>query len=362
MKHEYLTLNGKVVYEKIGEGSSAKIMIFSYDALGRPFAVKYSKNNGSSFTNYFYVLNQQGDVVKIFRPDPVKDANGNTTGYVEKVYATYTYDAWGKLIGITNYAGESLLNRPNSTALANVNPLRYRGYYYDTETGFYYLQSRYYDPAVRRFINADSYASTGQGFVGVNMFAYCNNNPVMYADDGGDAPWWLLPFWGFIHMMVEEDIIKKNPQMGWLRLEQPIYYPDSSKHSRADVCNIMTGEVWEIKSCGPASLTANAQLEKYCTGYLKTTGLKVRRGQAVFWGEFEVGDFTVVYWSSEPGVVLYSFDVKEPKKEKALAVVPVPQKAPERAGKSLILPICGIPRFSGGGGMTDDTKIAVYCR
>ena len=91
--------------------------------------MKYSTNNGASFIDYFYALKQQGDVVKIFRPDPVKDANGNTTGYVEKVYATYTYDAWGKLIGITNCAGESLLNRPNSTALANLNFLRYRGYY-----------------------------------------------------------------------------------------------------------------------------------------------------------------------------------------------------------------------------------------
>ena len=57
-----------------------------------------------------------------------------------------------------------------SSALANQNPLRYyRGYYYDSETGFYYLQSRYYDPAMHRFINADSYASTGQGFIGTNM-------------------------------------------------------------------------------------------------------------------------------------------------------------------------------------------------
>ena len=155
-KHEYLTLNGKIVYEKIGDGDTAKVMIFSYDAQGRPFAVKYSKNNGVKFTNYFYALNQQGDVVKIFRPVAVKDADGNVTGYTEKTYATYTYDAWGKLIGITNSAGTSIINKQTtSTSLANLNPLRYRGYYYDNETGFYYLQSRYYDPAVRRFINAD---------------------------------------------------------------------------------------------------------------------------------------------------------------------------------------------------------------
>ncbi len=166
-----------------------------------PFAVKYSTNNGASFINYFYALNQQGDVVKIFRPVAVKDADGNVTGYTEKTYATYTYDAWGKLIGITNSAGTSIINKQTtSTSLANLNPLRYRGYYYDNETGFYYLQSRYYDPTMRRFLNADAYASTGQGFIGTNMFAYCNNNPVIFVDNGGTvgeeaAGWWASTMW-----------------------------------------------------------------------------------------------------------------------------------------------------------------------
>ncbi len=88
--------------------------------------------------------------------------------------ATYEYDAWGKLIS-------------SSGSLAEINPLRYRGYYYDTETGFYYLQSRYYDPVVSRFINADSYASTGTGLLSYNMFAYCGNNPVNNSDPSGNA-------------------------------------------------------------------------------------------------------------------------------------------------------------------------------
>ena len=205
-KHEYLTLNGKIVYEKIGDGDTAKVMIFSYDAQGRPFAVKYSKNNGVKFTNYFYALNQQGDVVKIFRPVAVKDADGNVTGYTEKTYATYTYDAWGKLIGITNSAGTSIINKQTtSTSLANLNPLRYRGYYYDNETGFYYLQSRYYDPAVRRFINADVYASTDAAdAVSCNMFAYCRNNPIISTDPFGTTSFgvsigfsFMLFGWGF---------------------------------------------------------------------------------------------------------------------------------------------------------------------
>ena len=60
------------------------------------------------------------------------------------------------------------------------------GYYYESETGFYYLQSRYYNPVICRFINADSFVSTGQSFSGYNMFAYCNNNPVPNSDPTGD--------------------------------------------------------------------------------------------------------------------------------------------------------------------------------
>ena len=72
--------------------------------------------------------------------------------------------------------------------MAETNPLRYRGYYYDAESGLYYLQSRYYDPAVCRFINADKYYSTDQGELGCNMFAYCNNSPIIASDPDGE---WL---------------------------------------------------------------------------------------------------------------------------------------------------------------------------
>ena len=72
--------------------------------------------------------------------------------------------------------------------MAVLNPIRYRGYFYDTETGFYYLNSRYYDPEIGRFINADGYVSTGQSFLGYNMFAYCNNNPVNLQDDDAEFP------------------------------------------------------------------------------------------------------------------------------------------------------------------------------
>ena len=145
------------------DGTVTTVMDFIYDESGRPFALKYSDDGGESFDTYYYVLNLQGDVVKLVWYIP---------GFEYKAVATYTYDAWGN---ITFLDGE----------LAEINPLRYRGYYYDSETGFYYLQSRYYDPVNHRFINADAYASTGQGFLGHNMFAYCNNRSVICADHKG---------------------------------------------------------------------------------------------------------------------------------------------------------------------------------
>ena len=89
----------------------------------------------------------------------------------------YIYDAWGKLISTTGTL---------ATTLGADNPFRYRGYYYDTETGLYYLTTRYYDPEVCRFISADVYMSTGQGVIGGNMWAYCGNNPVNRYDIDGD--------------------------------------------------------------------------------------------------------------------------------------------------------------------------------
>ena len=73
--------------------------------------------------------------------------------------------------------------------MANVNPLRYRGYYYDADTGLYYLQSRYYDPVTGRFINADDMSNLGADgeLNGYNLYAYCGNNPVMYQDDTGES-------------------------------------------------------------------------------------------------------------------------------------------------------------------------------
>lgn len=90
--------------------------------------------------------------------------------------ADYTHDARGNILTTTG---------SSANTLGKYNPLRYRGYVYDTEIGYYYLQSRYYDPEVGRFINGDSYASTGLGILACNLFIYCGNNPCIHIDPTG---------------------------------------------------------------------------------------------------------------------------------------------------------------------------------
>ncbi len=156
--HEYLTQSGKVMRETVKtDGTVTSVLDFIYDESGKPFAM--IDQLSAQPKTYYYVLNLQGDVVKLIDQDGAEAA-------------AYTYDAWGNILS-------------SSGSMAEKNPLCYRGYYYDVETGFYYLQSRYYDPATRRFINADALTSTGQGFIGTNMFAYCNNNSVNGYDPSG---------------------------------------------------------------------------------------------------------------------------------------------------------------------------------
>ena len=100
----------------------------------------------------------------------------NSTG---QIVVGYTYDAWGRLLTTTGTLKDTL---------GLHNPLRYRGYVYDRETGLYYVQSRYYNPTIGRWINADSQLSTGD-LTGLNLFAYCGNNPVNRTDPTGEA-WW----------------------------------------------------------------------------------------------------------------------------------------------------------------------------
>lgn len=146
-EHSYLYAGSRLLRETITttaeDGTvTTEVLDFAYDTQGAPYALTYTASSGTAQT-YYYITNLQGDVMKLI------DGTGREV-------ARYHYDPYGK----PQYV---------SGAMADVNPLQYRGYYHDADTGFYYLQSRYYDPAIGRFINADAYASTGQGFIGLTI-------------------------------------------------------------------------------------------------------------------------------------------------------------------------------------------------
>ena len=162
--YNYTTLSGKVMRQTWG----SKSLEFVYDDGNQPFAMIYK--HGQTTELYYYVLNAQGDVIALL------NANG-------ALVASYNYGAWG------NYSvhGADGKKTTDATFIGHINPLRYRGYYYDRETRLYYLQSRYYDFANCRFINADTFATTdANGFLSANMFAYCENNPIMRVDADGE--------------------------------------------------------------------------------------------------------------------------------------------------------------------------------
>ena len=160
--YSYIYASGKLLQEKVTTNGTTETHNFFYDNTGKPYAMQV---NG---TTYYYVTNLQGDVMGLV------DTSGNSV-------ASYTYDPYGKVLTATG-------------ALAEKNPLRYRGYYYDSESGLYYLQSRYYDPTTRRFINSDDtdYLGIGGTILSYNLFAYCNNNPIVGNDPAGSFDWGSL--------------------------------------------------------------------------------------------------------------------------------------------------------------------------
>ena len=167
---DYYTVDGtKILSEKrIGgtNNTTQRTIYYVYDANGAVIGMEY---NG---TKYWYDKNLQGDVVGI------RNASGT-------LVAQYVYDAWGNHRQITDGSGNDVSDNP--AHIANINPFRYRGYYYDTETGWYYLNTRYYDPNVGRFLSPDTILGANGGLLGYNLYAYCNNNPVMFSDPSGNS-------------------------------------------------------------------------------------------------------------------------------------------------------------------------------
>lgn len=155
----YILDEDKVVYESDGTNN----IHYTYDSEGKLLSFNL---NG---TEYYYIFNGQGDVIGLL------DGSGNQV-------VSYQYDAWGNSTSISGSLKDTV---------GKLNPYRYRGYRYDSETNLYYLQSRYYNPDWGRFINTDdlSVLNSRKGeILGQNLFSYSDNNPVMNIDPEGESP------------------------------------------------------------------------------------------------------------------------------------------------------------------------------
>ena len=164
----YYDHSGRLISETIsktlhGVGNESESIVFLYDESSIIGMVR----TASGVTNaYYFQRNLLGDVIAIY------DTNG--TKIVE-----YAYDAWGNC---------TIKGTTTNYVVAHANPIRYRGYYYDEDTKLYYLNSRYYSPEFRRFISPDdtSYLDP-ENVNGLNLYCYCNNDPINFVDPSGHS-------------------------------------------------------------------------------------------------------------------------------------------------------------------------------
>lgn len=156
---KYYLEGSSIIIEKTGDN-----MLYYLYSNGKIVGFKYNDNI------YYYMKNNQDDIVGIL------DSNYN-------IIAKYIYDSCGNIISITDGNGNDVVN--DLTHIANINPFRYRGYYYDKEINLYYLNSRYYNPIWGRFINADGIINSSIDFQNYNLYNYCSNNYINYIDSSG---------------------------------------------------------------------------------------------------------------------------------------------------------------------------------
>ena len=179
--------NNTFTYDACGRRLTKNNLVYTYDSNGKLIrqsngleffydhtGVAGMKYNGST---YIYRKDVQGNIIALL------DSNG-------RIVVKYAYDAWGYH---TVYDSNGNINT-DANFIGNINPFRYRSYYYDTETKLYFLKTRYYDPEVGRFISPDSIEYLDPDTInGLNLYAYCNNNPISNVDPNGNKWWrWLL--------------------------------------------------------------------------------------------------------------------------------------------------------------------------
>ncbi len=174
--------DGVLEYEEHFNASNVlqELLKYSYDADGNVEYLLYKDNNFSNanaFDLYYYVRDAVGNITDLFQ---IREQSGSSTTVVNRIAAHYEYDPYGNILSVDKY---------NNDPIGDINPIRYKDYYYDLQTGWYQLSSRFYDPEVGRFLNADDVSllmQTDSGVVDKNLYAYCDGNPVMRKDKDGE--------------------------------------------------------------------------------------------------------------------------------------------------------------------------------
>ncbi|MDE7205723.1 MAG: hypothetical protein K2N90_00910 [Lachnospiraceae bacterium] len=223
-KTTYLYNNGLLLSETTGN----EVINYYYDSDGTILGIGCKKGTGAE-KHYFFEKNAFGDVIAVYR-------NSDSI-----LIGTYEYDLWGNPISVK----EAATGRDTDGILGK-NPFRYRCYYYDTETGFYYLNSRYYDPQIRRFISADDrLAEPGASVIGYNLYTYCDNSPVGVADYDGHCPIALIA--GVAITAEQVMTIAAIVVLGYMVYD---YWrnPHNEQNPVAVICNTISNQVISIRN------------------------------------------------------------------------------------------------------------------
>lgn len=173
----------------MSETTNGQTLWFTYDSNANLFSMV------TGGKHYFYQRNLQNDIIALV------DESGDTV-------VNYTYDSWGKVLSITGSRKDTI---------GQLNPFRYRGYYYDKETGMYYLKNRYYDPELRRFISSDAVttlAASTETLHNRNLYTYCNQNPLTRSDSNGNL-WTAVAGAVGAAISLADQLIVQKKEMSW---------------------------------------------------------------------------------------------------------------------------------------------------
>ena len=203
VEHVYNVSGSTILSEAWGN----HLIMYMYDDNGQPVGMQYRNTAyaANTFDTYWFEKNLQGDIVAVYNASGTK-------------LISYTYDAWGNFT--TTYSNGGA----NTSAV--YNPFRYRSYYYDTETGLYYVSSRYYDPAIGRFISPDTtdiLTATPMGLTDKNLYAYCDNNPVVRVDRNGQF-WDYVVDIGFLAWSVADVVNDPGDWKNWAALAVDVVF------------------------------------------------------------------------------------------------------------------------------------------